>query len=234
MVRTFVTTDTHGCNVPLKKALTEAGFDYLTDTLIHIGDVSDRGPDSYGVVETLLSVTNLIAIRGNHCDWMRDWMNTGIHPVPQYFNKTRDSYIDNCGEGMDLSLAIPSAHRDFFNHQLDYYIDDQNRCFVHGGYDRYTPISANPLYMLWWDCDLFKQALTCSKSQKLKDVNHFKRVFIGHQPTTLWKKKGKVIDKPIYTQNIVNVDTGIVFGDGKLTLLDITDDNNHILYQTTL
>ena len=234
MARIFVTSDTHGCNVPLKRALAEAGFNYTTDTLIHIGDVTDRGPDSYGVVETLLAIPNLVAIRGNHCDWMRDWFNKGIHPNPVYFGKTRDSYRANKAFGMDCDIRRVDRHREFFENQVDYYIDDQNRCFVHGGYDRHTPIAANPLYMLWWDCDLFKQCLTCSDNRKFKDVNNFKRVFIGHQPTTLWKKKGKVIDKPIYKHNIVNVDTGIVFGDGKLSLLDITDDDAHILYQTTL
>ena len=58
MGRIFVTTDTHGELDKLNDCLSQANFNNDEDQLIHIGDVVDRGPDSYGVVELLLSIKN--------------------------------------------------------------------------------------------------------------------------------------------------------------------------------
>ena len=250
--RVFVTSDTHGCNKELLHVLKLAEFDYQNDTLIHLGDVCDRGPDSFGVVSTLLMIKNLIAIRGNHDDFMREFIRTGEHPclnmngvyktVLSYAQSGNipyeELYIHQVGYNtIDTNFQpehMPADHIQFYLNQRSYYVDDQNRCFVHAGYNRDFPIEAQNEDMLMWDGTILKQALCANKGDKFKDVNKFKRTFVGHQPTTKWKKKGKVITKPIYAAHIVDVDTGVVFGDGKISLLDITDDDNHILYQTGL
>lgn len=235
-MRTFVTTDTHGQCEQLKQVLQESGFRYQIDRLIHCGDIVDRGPDSFGVVEELLKIKKLVPVQGNH-DWCHnEWIKTGQHQLLSYFKETRASYVKGIGEdSIYLNRRVPQSHKDLFNNQYMYYIDEQNRCFVHAGYDRHEFLTGQDEDFFLWDTSFWRGSLTCKGDNKYNDMNNFKRVFIGHQPTINWQEKDdegkrRHIMTPMYSQNIVNVDTGSVFG-GKLSLIDITDDENHILYQ---
>lgn len=231
MSRTFVTTDTHGELERLKTVLKEAEFNFEKDTLIHLGDVVDRGPDSYGVVELLFQVKNLISIRGNHDEWFLSYINTGcvIHPAPEYAVETLQSYMIPNNMDEHACYVIPETHKKFFKEQRNYYIDKDNRMFVHAGYYRDVKIEDQNNSNLYWDRQFFEDAMSTPR-ERLRDVNGFKQVFIGHTPTIFWKKGGLKIIKPIYAAQVINCDTGAVFG-GKLSLLDITTDK-HILYQS--
>jgi serine/threonine protein phosphatase 1 len=264
-VRTFTTTDTHGCNEELRECLELAGFRYDKDVLIHIGDCTDRGPDSYGVIETLLSIKNLIAIRGNHDSYIETFIKTGYHPWEHGSHHTLLSYIN----GLELPYPeikvhyrgrsggaisnftaqhMPITHRNFFLHtQVDYYVDSQNRLFVHGGYDPMEKIEEQHSSFLSWDRELVQHLASFVENDKeppaYADVNFFKRVFVGHTPTLvfkkfidraqpfkIWKPEDANFTEPMYMAQLVNLDTGCCFG-GKLSVIDITDDDNHILYQ---
>ena len=245
--RIFVHSDTHGHNKELNEVLKLARFDFNRDTLIHIGDCVDRGPDSYNVIETLLKIKNLIAIQGNHDYYLLNFIETGYHPWEHGSHKTAMSYAKNSDDSHNITFVqkmsgvstnfnrshIPESHKKFFRTQLPYYVDKTNRLFVHGGYEPMEPIETQSEQNLTWDRDLVEKlymlqsANIGNKLENYPDVNNFKRVFVGHTPTN-YLQKGCV--KPMYLAQLVDIDTGRCFG-GKLTLIDITDDNNHVLYQ---
>lgn len=224
--RIFVTSDTHGESERLKSCLNQSNFDYENDQLIHLGDVCDRGSDTKGVVELLLSIKNLISLRGNHDDWFLKYIETGSHPA----NFTHGGRLTIDSYKVDNEIKIPKTHIDFFKNQRIRYTDSQNRFFCHAGFNPKETIEQQDDSDFFWDRDLIMKAQSC-KNEKLNDVNHFKQIFIGHTPTLMWKdKEGKEIDKPIYAAQVINIDTGGVYG-GKISLLDITTDE-HILYQS--
>lgn len=227
--RTFVTTDTHGELDKLVSCLNQANFDGELDTLIHLGDCVDRGPDSAGVVDLLLKIKNLIAIRGNHDSWMQEFIDNGIHPAPAYFSETANSYVKGLG-GKLHPVLIPLAHQAFFRNQLNYYIDAQKRLFIHAGCRLDERIEDQDSDEFYWDRDLIKKAMSAKASGVyLKDVNNFKQIFIGHTPTLNWKIGKDRISKPIYAAQVIDLDTGGAYG-YQISLLDITTDE-HILYQ---
>src|SRR6478736_6279703 len=78
-MRTLVMGDIHGAYQALIQCLDRAGFVPGIDRLIQLGDVVDRGPDSYECVEYLLSIPNLVAIKGNHDEWLHEFITTGYH-----------------------------------------------------------------------------------------------------------------------------------------------------------
>src|SRR5689334_16851024 len=119
--KTYVVGDCHGCHNQLVKALELANFDYNNDTLISLGDLVDRGPDSCLVIEKLLKIKNLISIKGNHDVVWSNYLRTGNHDweFGQGADKTLQSYLDY---GYN-----PDIHINFFKNQLNYYIDDKNR-----------------------------------------------------------------------------------------------------------
>jgi serine/threonine protein phosphatase 1 len=260
----YVTTDSHGCNKELQEVLQLGGFNFNRDTLIHIGDCTDRGPDSYGVIETLLSIRNLISIQGNHDYYMKHFIETGYHPWKHGSYKTVISYIDALEltyeevsfvqkpGGVSTNFKphhIPKSHRNFFLNQIPYYIDSQNRLFVHGGYDPLEVIEIQSSDSLTWDRELVERQAEYLEqgieAPHYYDVNEFKRIFVGHTPTIVFKNRlnsntldadwlpyGTPFTKPMYMGQLVDIDTGCCFG-GKLSLIDITDEDNHILYQSS-
>ena len=263
-IRTFVTTDTHGCNKELNEVLSLANFDFNNDILVHIGDCTDRGPDSFGVIETLLKIKNLISIRGNHDEWMLQFITQGYHPSLNHNGvyKTFVSYMQSLELDYDEAHLVqkmsgistnfspkhmPTSHKNFFKNQRLYYVDDQNRLFVHAGFDPMEKIQHQNKQDLVWDRTLVQRLGERYEDGEVidnfPDVNFFKRIFVGHTPTIIFKEKvdkvspiwlpgGVPFSKPMYMGQLVNLDTGCCFGN-HLSLIDITDDDNHILYQSS-
>lgn len=257
MSRTLVIGDIHGNYKGLKQALERSSFDYQNDTLISLGDIVDGHSQSFEVVEELLKIKNKICIRGNHDDWWLYWINRGIHPAhwKQGSTATGTSYVHNrIGEGLPLmdystgsprprltTAHLPKDHIRFFKNQIPYYIDNQNRLFVHGGFNRHFNIE-NKTYnnedVLMWDRDLWSQALSwesmgngmLDKKPSFKMVDNFSEVFIGHTSTQFWKK-----DKPMKAANIWNLDTGGSWN-GFVTIMDVNtkefwrSDAGNVLY----
>jgi hypothetical protein len=65
-MRYFFISDVHGEFNDMIKALDNAGFNPEQDTLVSLGDLMDRGPDSKKVIEYVLGCRNKILIWGNH------------------------------------------------------------------------------------------------------------------------------------------------------------------------
>jgi serine/threonine protein phosphatase 1 len=75
MMKTIVITDLHGCIQELGLLLQQAQFDMCRDTLICLGDLTDRGPDSCGVVKKMKNWEETlegrcVVLYGNHDDML--------------------------------------------------------------------------------------------------------------------------------------------------------------------
>lgn len=253
--------DIHGNYKGLKQVLERANFDNDKDTLISLGDVVDGHSESYEVVEELLKIKNLIAIKGNHDDWFNQWLETGRNPSnwqqgqkatglsylaksrpdePWYTVKTTPGGGQHYIESIMIN-DIPDRHIEFFKNQLPYYIDNDNNLFVHGGFNRHYPLDEQG-DILWWDRDLWSQALSYKAMSghttpngetympPFKMLGDYKEVFIGHTSTQFWKE-----NEPMNAANIWNLDTGGGWF-GKISIMDINtkefwqSDNGNELY----
>ena len=236
--------DIHGEDKKLIRLLKKINFNYEEDQLIQLGDVVDRGAGSFEVVEELLKIKNLIAIRGNHDDCFRDSIITGRNLLySQGGRETLLSYTRSTDCDNDPT-KIPEKHKDFYiNKQIDYYIDENNNLYVHGGFDRHQYIKEQESQTLMWDRDLILSAIAFDKMKseyKFKTKDNFNKVFLGHTPTIYWGeeefnqnyKDGSIINadvleermtKPINVGNglIWNLDTGCGKGDFPLTAMNI-------------
>ncbi|MGJ1518509.1 metallophosphoesterase [Sphingobacterium siyangense] len=236
--RTFVMGDIHGAFKALAQCLERCGFDYENDTLIQLGDVVDGNPQTFECVEELLKIKNLKSVRGNHDDWFNEFIRTDYHPYHWQFggDATAASYLIHTqpdrgvvfrsGGGFKTSLNysnIPQNHKDFFANQVLYFIDGQNRCFVHAGFDVNLPFLGQPETNYYFDRSLWMDAMERAKNPALNLANgnnpNFSEIFIGHTPTTRWN-----MDRPIRLYNITNLDTGASHA-GRLTIMDV--DSRH-------
>ena len=236
-MRTLVMGDIHGSYLALQQCLERCRFDPLADTLIQLGDVVDRGPQTYECVEVLRSLPNLIALRGNHDDWLHDFITTGYHTgnLAHGGRATILSYVQRLEEpvkiihktdgGSKTSLVekdIPSSHQHFFASQSLYYIDDHNNCFVHGGFEKGLPFFEQSSQNYYWNRSLWLEAMAFSQLPLFKQAEEsfqmetmFHEIFLGHSPTTNWGT-----DQPMHVLDIWNLDTGAGHN-GRLTVMDV-------------
>jgi len=224
--------DIHGAYKALLQCLERSNFDYNNDVLIQLGDVADGWDEVYKCVEKLLTIKNLISIKGNHDDWFLDYLlgQSNNHPgysqggkatLISYAKALDKKYVDNYNVwNSELNYKdIPESHVNFFKNQLLYYIDKYNRCFVHGGFNRHHYIdkivNENP-YQLYWDRDLWRTALSHKDTNSVFKIKEkFSEIYIGHTTTNMWNT-----DEPMNASIIWNLDTGAGFK-GKLTIMNI-------------
>lgn len=98
----FIAGDLHGTLSRFMAALRAAGFDEdAGDRLFLVGDLVDRGPESFRMLE-LLAQPWVHAVRGNHEQMAIDWAN-GVYTDGQ-------NYIAN-GGGWFMSLTRPEQRQ---------------------------------------------------------------------------------------------------------------------------
>ncbi|MBN2437680.1 MAG: serine/threonine protein phosphatase [Deltaproteobacteria bacterium] len=203
--RIFAIGDIHGCNHKLKQLLARIRPDPLIDSVVFVGDYLDRGPDSRGVIETLLDLKktfpHLICLRGNHESMFLNYYLEG---------KDEQLYMINGGgitlNSYGLTLAdaragsgFPEDHLRFlaalpFHHETEAYI------FVHAGLRPGIPLAGQSPEDLLWIRNEFIDS----------DWDFGKTVVFGHTP----------LREPLFQENKIGIDTGLVYG-GRLTCIEL-------------
>lgn len=225
-MRKFIIADIHGEYDKLMSCLKAVDFNYNSDQLIQLGDVVDRGPDSFKCVEELLKIKGLIPIKGNHDECFRMGFGTGNFPlINQGCRQTLISYIESLGVGTwpEAWKIFPESHIQFFNTQKLYYIDENNNLFVHGGFNRHyliTDENHNDADVFLWDRDLLAQARSYEsirdKTYPFKNKNNFNEIFLGHTPVQCFEPNSL----PQRYANVNLLDTGCGKG-GVLTIMNL-------------
>jgi serine/threonine protein phosphatase 1 len=217
-LRLYAIGDVHGCDDALAAVHAAIATDLVwrpvaDHRIIHVGDYTDRGPDSAGVVERLVELTardtRVLCLRGNHDQKLLDFLAHPAEAAPAFFSfggkATLKSYDVNArgqnydGLGRQLAEKIPAAHRAFLA-QLPYSVRFGDYFFCHAGIRPDVPLEAQTPDDLMWIRDGF-----------LGDASDFGVVVVhGHTVTETLK--------PEIKPNRVDIDTGAVFG-GPLTCL---------------
>lgn len=198
MERIFAIGDIHGCNEAFQKMLFDEIKIKKEDTIYCIGDYIDRGPDSKGVAETIISLRQqgfqIHTLRGNHEQMMMDserdemdtnlWLRNGGDTTLKSF--TADSYS-----------SIEEQYRAFYE-ETKYFICNDDYIFVHAGLNFWKEDIFEDKDAMLWTRDFYPQ----QKSLGNKILIH------GHTPQPLHyilKQKG----------NCINIDGGCVYNDRK-------------------
>jgi serine/threonine protein phosphatase 1 len=221
--KTFVIGDIHGGLKALFQVLERAKVS-KNDTLIFLGDFVDGWSESPAVLYFLIALKekqNCIFIRGNHDDLLLKWVRKDHEGFDERM------WFNHGGEASALSYQnienyTKEKHIQFLLSLQDYYLDEENRLFIHAGFTNVRGVTHEfftPLF--YWDRSLWETALALDK-QLSKDaltypnrLKLYKEIYIGHTPVTKIKEA-----TPINKACVWNVDTGAAF-QGKLTLMDV-------------
>lgn len=88
MGRTVIVGDVHGCASELEALLEQVGFSSGADTLVFVGDVVARGPDSLGVLG-LMDGLGATSVRGNHEAKLLAWRRHATPLGPDHDSLSR-------------------------------------------------------------------------------------------------------------------------------------------------
>ncbi len=147
--RTIVIGDIHGCLQALD-AILAAIRPQPNDTLVTVGDYVDRGPDSKGVIERLLSLreqVHLVPLLGNHEEMMLDALEKRIEPFG-WLNHGGAQTLESYGFTGDTNV-VPETHLEFLRN-LQTYFENDTHFVVHANYDPRLPLAEQPTELLRW------------------------------------------------------------------------------------
>jgi serine/threonine protein phosphatase 1 len=219
MSRNLVIGDIHGGLRGLTQTLDLAEVT-PQDHLIFVGDYIDGWSESAQVIQFLLNLNKEIQctfLKGNHDVWCHDWLAKGQLDSTWYKHggkETIKSY-DN------INRQEKEDHIAFFENLQNYFVDDQNRLFVHAGFTSLEgPAKEEHPSVLYWDRTLWEMAIDCNHLSTTdpfysERLQLFHEIYIGHTPTT---KRNVFV--PWKQSNVWNTDTGAAFK-GRLSILDI-------------
>jgi len=208
MGKIFAIGDIHGCVSHLNKLVEQLHIDAEEDTLVFVGDYIDRGPDSKGVIDTVLdirkNIRNVVCLSGNHEDMFLNYCLD---------RRDEDLYMSNGGMYTLLSYGFPQEgtgervlsenHGEFFATLCPYYETD-DYIFVHAGLRPGIPLERQDREdLLWIRFEFISSSYDFGKT-----------VIYGHTPISL--------NKPVIDRNKICIDTGAVYG-GKLTCIELPE-----------
>jgi len=227
-VRLYAIGDVHGCRQPLRRLLADIARDADAAPaghevrLVFVGDYVDRGPDSAGVVDDLLSLARdglpggrpaqVVTLKGNHEEYLLRFLNgdadAGMGWMMNGGAETLASYdveppsmqrglaaSEAAAAAAAFARAMPAAHRDFYE-GLSLWHEAGDYFFAHAGVDPTRRLDAQDPHDLIWIREPF-----------LSDDRDLGRVVVhGHTPR----------DQVDERTNRIGIDTGAVYG-GHLT-----------------
>lgn len=225
--------DTHGRFSEFKQLLLKLNFNYDEDEIILLGDLVDYGPEPFEIIFELLKMKNFICIKGNHDEWFRDYIENP--QLGHFLNGTAGSNITMM-KWAGLTVEDKKIVYDFLtNKQKLYHVDAKNNLFVHAGIDTECKIEDQLPTTLYDERFFFENKLMSMqrmKNHKVKTIENFNEIFIGHTPTFAYRKVNgiyhkepswfNVVQEPINICNVWNIDTGAkipVYG--KLSAINI-------------
>lgn len=225
-MRSIVIGDIHGCYENLKELLKEVNFQEDADRLISLGDLMDRGKQSYEVFDFFRKLKlkikdRAVIIRGNHEQMMLDAAADAYEKGLWYLNGGRET-----AKSFKKHLDNVESHAEWIEKNTILYYQDKNFQCVHAGLFDEDP-EMNSENTLLWDRDA------------IQENNYQGRLtIIGHTPLScaayMDGKKGEKIallkqkHQPLPKQGMICIDTGCVFG-GSLTAMVIEGDGFYLV-----
>ncbi len=219
-MRTLVIGDIHGGLRALLQVFERAQVT-PKDRLVFLGDYVDGWSESPAVLDFLIQLQAThpcVFMRGNHDELLCDWLHESKDNL-MWYRHGGESTVNAYAK---VDALTKKKHVAFLQSLENYYLDGQNRLFVHAGFTNMNGVAFEHFPKLfYWERTLWEMALALDKNLKPDSVLYprrlklYKEIYIGHTPVT---QIGE--NTPIQMASVWNVDTGAAFK-GPLTVMDV-------------
>jgi serine/threonine protein phosphatase 1 len=187
----FALSDIHGCAKTFRQLLDNLCLS-KDDQLFIIGDAVNRGPDSAGVLDTIIQLKEdkipVFFLRGNHEQMVLD----AIENKPKVASKLIKSFNS---EALLKNENINEAYKKLLEESY-HFIETEDYFLVHAGFNFSAEKPFEDTYSMLYQ-NKFK-----AKDKRRKD----KQVLLGHNP----KKLSKIIRKIKKDKTKLYIDNGCV------------------------
>ena len=252
----WIIGDVHGMLRPLETVIAAVRAADPKPHFIFTGDYVNRGPDSRGVVDFLLTLDSARFVRGNHDD-MFDQVLSGYSYTCERgdderlmafesfmrfgLDQTFLSYGEDWAElqallrrpRIDKLLrmieCVPDAHRRFFR-DLPLVVEEDDLFVAHAKWDPADATDEPPLAeRLRRDATLQHRALWGRfEPRELSLPKAWRRTgFFGHTPTMIYDESMNKSPRPVAGPRVVLLDTAAFDRDGRLTAF-CADTGNYV------
>lgn len=211
--RIFAVGDIHGCReeaAVLVEFLKKERNLSTDDQVVFIGDYIDRGPDSKGVIDLMLTLKRefprTIFLKGNHEDMLLSYLgfegSGGAAFIHNGGDRTLESYgVDPTMTPEEVCKKISPVHIEFFR-TLDSYVIIGGYVFVHAGLSPLKDLRDQQYEDLYW-----------IRNEFIYNVHRFdKTVVFGHTP---------FLDVLFHLPYKIGIDTGLVY-ENKLSCIELS------------
>lgn len=194
----FAIGDVHGYHDRLTTLLERIPYSPESDTLVFLGDLINKGPDSFKVVELVCELSKkgrVVSLLGNHEHLLLEYQASVDSKLIPYLRElgiesTLESYgRSNLSRIPNLSF-MPEHHRKLF-HSLVPYWETESFIFVHAGMDPKVELQDQSLFQLTGMRDFH-----LAKEDLLQ-----KTVVFGHRP----------FQTPFVSNKKIGIDTGVAY-----------------------
>jgi len=220
-MRRIAITDIHGCNATFNALLEQLRFS-REDELYLLGDYIDRGPDSKGVIDSILRLREsghtVHCLMGNH-----ELMMINAFEEQQW----KDTWFSNGGRATMRSfqanslLDIPESYLRFLL-QLPFHLEADNFLMVHAGINFQNREPLDDTFSLLWIRDWYDDI----------DFDWLGDRIILHGHTPIPRAITEQQYEDMAEDQVLDLDCGCVFnrplvGLGYLCALDMTNRELH-------
>ncbi len=196
--RAFIIGDIHGQLAMLETLLGKIPWRPDRDALFFLGDYVDRGPNSRGVVDYILSLmatsSHINCVLGNHEAMLLDYL-AGFDKELYLANgggATLRAYQRHKGRFSPWGeIEMPSDHISFYESLKPYY-ELEGYYLVHAGFRPGVPIPSQTKRDMIWIREPFISS----------SYDFGKKVVFGHTP----------FPEPFVMKNKIGIDTGAAYG----------------------
>ncbi|WP_029201685.1 metallophosphoesterase [Oribacterium sp. NK2B42] len=217
--------DVHGCYEELLSLLDQLKINLSVDKLIFVGDLIDRGQDSFKVLQLIKSLKeknpeNIVYLRGNHEQMMLDCV---LHNTD--YNWLRNGADATMASFDDVDLMLETAK--WIECNTVFYYEDPQFIAAHAFYDESYLSSPFLIDRMIWD-----------RTHLERNLYSGKLLIIGHTPlkSPIYQIAEGTISPIILPYNMemdipqngmIDLDTACTFGN-KLTAMIIEDDKFYL------
>ncbi|MBK8563317.1 MAG: serine/threonine protein phosphatase [Saprospiraceae bacterium] len=226
-MRQFAISDIHGCNISFNALLDQIGLT-TADELFLLGDYIDRGPDSKGVLDTIMGLRSngykVRCLMGNHDEAMVKAL---------YDFEFCESWLDKWGGKETVASfeaysvnEIPLIYWQFLE-TLEHYIELDDFLLVHAGLNWSSPKPLQDLEGILYARNWYHKINY--------DWLNGKKILHGHTPIVQREMLELLEQFPF--KHYLNLDNGCVYdryGDGSYHLCAFDMTNRQLVFQKCL
>ncbi|MCC6723912.1 MAG: serine/threonine protein phosphatase [Saprospiraceae bacterium] len=226
-MRQFAISDIHGCNISFNALLDQIGLT-TADELYLLGDYIDRGPDSKGVLDTIMHLQStgykVRCLMGNHDEAMVKAL---------YDFEFCESWLDKWGGKETVASfeaysvnEIPLTYWQFLE-TLEHYIELDDFLLVHAGLNWSSPKPLQDLEGILYARNWYHKINY--------DWLDGKKILHGHTPIVQREMLEMLEQFPF--KHYLNLDNGCVYdryGDGSYHLAAFDMTNRQLFFQKCL